>query len=231
MNTLVATLSPEDAYQCWAPTYDSTNNPLLALEERYLRPKLDFIAGLDVLDVGCGTGRWLKHMCSLGTKSLQGVDSSAAMLAIARKSCPSQIQLYQADALSLPIPDESVDLVVGSFLLSYVKSPRSFIKEVERVLRPQGRLVLSDLHPEARARGWQSTFRFRNSVYAIATYSYTLQSLCKSLKSSGFSTEFHEEPYLGEPEWHVFVRSGREDLFPAAAGGPAIYVVGVRKSK
>lgn len=231
MSTPIATLTAEEAYRRWAPTYDATENPLLALEERCLFPKLGFVTGSDVLDIGCGTGRWLKRMNSLGARSLQGVDSSAAMLSIAQKSCPSQTRLYAADATSLPLSDASVDLVIGSFVLSYIRFFDTSLGEVARVLRPGGRLVLSDLHPQARAHGWQSTFRFRESVYAIATYSYTLPELWKALTSHEFSIDFREEPYLGEPERDIFVRSGKEDLFSSASGIPAIYIAGLRKQR
>jgi ubiquinone/menaquinone biosynthesis C-methylase UbiE len=223
------TLTPEEAYRLWAPTYDSIDNPLLILEERWLLPKVEALSGCHVLDVGCGTGRWLKHMSSRGAKSLQGVDNSAAMLSIARRSCSPQIMLHQANAISLPIPDESVDLVIASFLLSYVQFLDIFIWEVDRVLRPGGRLLLSDLHPQARARGWQSTFHAQDILYTITTYPYTLDDLRELTKSIGLSIEFCEEPYFGEPESQVFARSGRAELFASTSWIPAIYIAGLRK--
>jgi ubiquinone/menaquinone biosynthesis C-methylase UbiE len=231
MSIPIATLAPEEAYRRWAPTYDTTENPLLILEERYLFPKLGFLSGCDVLDIGCGTGRWLRHMSALGARSLEGVDSSEAMLSIAKKSCPTQVMFYHANAASLPLPDNSIDVVMASFLLSYVRSLKTFAHEVARVLRPEGRLLLSDLHPEARASGWRSTFRFRKSVYAIATHDYSLEVLCQSFNALGFSIESCEEPHFGEPERQIFIRSGREELFSAATSVPAIYLASLRKAK
>jgi ubiquinone/menaquinone biosynthesis C-methylase UbiE len=229
MSTPVATLTPEEAYRRWARTYDTTESPLLMLEERHLDPKLGSLSGCDVLDIGCGTGRWLRKLSTLGARFLNGIDSSEAMLSIARKTCPPQVRLHQASAAFLPLPDNSVDLVMASFLLSYVPSLDPFVHEVERVLRPGGRLLLSDLHPEARTNGWRSTFRFRQSVYAIATYPYSLEDLQNSLYARGFVTEFCEEPRFDEPERLIFLRAGREDLFCAAKDLPAIYIVGLRK--
>lgn len=223
MTCAVTMLSPEEAYRCWAATYDSTDNPLIALEERCLLPLLNDLQGLDVLDAGCGTGRWLRHMNALGICSLRGVDSSREMLTVARQTCSPSVRLYLSNVLSLPLPDASVDLVIASFLVSYVKPLDTFIQEVHRVLRDGGVLLLSDLHPDARRRGWQSTFRWQDSTYAIETYPYSLNELRKSLRKAGFRTGFFLEPCMGEAERSIFIQAGREDLFAAATEHPAIY--------
>lgn len=229
MSSPVITLAPQEAYQCWAATYDSTENPLIALEERSLLPLLNDVQGRDVLDIGCGTGRWLRHLSDLGARSLCGIDNSAAMLSVAKSTCSPSTKLHLADALSLPLPDASVDLVIGSFLLSYVEAVDTFIEEVHRVLRDGGLLLLSDLHPEARRHGWRSSFRVQESSYIIATYAYSLAKLKESLRMTAFSLDFCLEPYIGEAERQIFVQAGREDLFAAAIEHPAIFISGFRK--
>ncbi len=70
-------LAAAEAYRLWAPEYDATPNPLLALEERLLRDELRrAVRGL-VLDVGCGTGRWGRLL--EGCRYF-GVDRCAEML-------------------------------------------------------------------------------------------------------------------------------------------------------
>ena len=58
----------------------SAPNPMLSLEERFLAPILPKLRGQDVLDVGCGTGRWLEKMAKRHATSLTGVDASPEML-------------------------------------------------------------------------------------------------------------------------------------------------------
>ena len=52
-------VSPHEGHVLWAPSYEETPNALLALEERTLDPLLPDLRGKSVLDLACGTGRWL----------------------------------------------------------------------------------------------------------------------------------------------------------------------------
>ena len=75
---------PPEVFDSWAEVYDTQPNPLLSLEQRVLGPGLAEVRGLDVLDAGCGTGRWLHQLVDRRPRSLIGVDISPAMLASCR---------------------------------------------------------------------------------------------------------------------------------------------------
>ena len=63
-------------FDLWAEVYDDQPNPLIALEERVLSQLLPPLRGRDVLDAGCGTGRWLDRVAASEPRSLTGVDAS-----------------------------------------------------------------------------------------------------------------------------------------------------------
>ena len=88
-------VSPSDVFNIWAQVYDEQPNPLLALEQRFLSRMLPEVSGLDVLDAGCGTGRWLHLLASHHPASLVGVDTSPEMLkrATARVGTKSTLHL------------------------------------------------------------------------------------------------------------------------------------------
>src|SRR5580698_4699824 len=77
-------LEVQEAYERWASEYDARPNALLALEERCLAPRMMAFAGKDIVEFGCGTGRWLKKLEKSGSRSLTGVDFSISMLAAAK---------------------------------------------------------------------------------------------------------------------------------------------------
>jgi ubiquinone/menaquinone biosynthesis C-methylase UbiE len=105
----------------------------------------EILDGLPVgvaLDAACGTGRHTAYLASLGHKVI-GVDTSPEMLARARGKVPEG-EFYEADLHDLPLPDDSVDLVVCAIALSHVADLGPALAELVRVLRPHGHLVISD---------------------------------------------------------------------------------------
>jgi malonyl-CoA O-methyltransferase len=192
-------------------------------------PKLDCVRGARALDVGCGTGRWLKHFQGLGAASLIGIDRSQEMLAIARTRGLSNTELYQSDAAHLPPAAESVDVVIASFLVSYLNFLWLFLQEISRVLRPGGILFVTDLHPESRQSGWNSTFRHESKVYVIDIVPYSLDDLLRQASLAGFRTQFCLEPSFEESERQFFLKAQRDDLFQTSLGQPAIYIAAMRK--
>lgn len=87
MNTelpLTEHLPAREGNDRWAAVHDDEQNPLIALEERHLPAVLGAVRGLDVIDLGCGTGRQSVQLARAGA-SVTAVDFSAGMLAKARQ--------------------------------------------------------------------------------------------------------------------------------------------------
>ena len=110
-----SSVSAAEGYERWAPSYDRTPNPLLAREERYLVPLLPDLHDKHVLDLACGTGRWLERLLARGAHLGVGVDFSIAMLGIARRKVTLTGRLARADCLRLPFRTSVFDLAVCSF--------------------------------------------------------------------------------------------------------------------
>lgn len=219
-----ATMLPaQDAYTLWASTYDEAPNPLLALEERLLAPVLSDLAHRDVVDIGCGTGRWLQRIEEIFPRSLTGVDSSAAMLAEAGKKCQPSTALIHAYGAATPLPNHSADYALASFLLSYVPHLPAFADELARIIRPGGTLIVSDLHPDARTYGWRRTFKSAGNLFEIATFPYTLPDLISGLHAARFRCERIEEPCFGEQEQAIFRERGMLEGFRQVESLPVIY--------
>lgn len=102
-------------------------------------------AGGNLLDIGCGTGAFL-HAVSARHPDMEiaGVDVSPDMLAIARRRLPEDAMLQVASADALPFPDASFDIVVTTNAFHFFRAPDAALREISRVLRPGGAVVVTD---------------------------------------------------------------------------------------
>jgi cytosine/adenosine deaminase-related metal-dependent hydrolase/ubiquinone/menaquinone biosynthesis C-methylase UbiE len=212
----------------WAEQYDSEGNPLLTLEERYLRCMLPELKGRDVLDVGCGTGRWLRQLERMGARTVVGVDSTREMLEFATwKSRRARLML--GDAEHLPLRDRSVHVVICSFVLSYVDL-NDCIRELRRVTRPGARVFVSDVHAGTAATlGWRRAFRARDESVELPARSHDLDSVVDCFEREGFRVRTLVEPRFGAPEQRQFECAGKGASYRAAEGHPAIYLLEVER--
>ena len=222
-------VSPKDGYRLVSHVYDAEPNPILSLEERFLERLFPPIKELDVVDLGCGTGRWLTKLAEKAPRSLLGVDFSAEMLLQAKRKLGSIASLVLADCRDLPLPRASADLILCSFVTSYLEDLSAFAQQARRVLRRDGSVFLADLHPDTSAAlGWRRGFHANGSFVSIATHSRSLNQVLRSFETFELQANAVIEPHFGDPERDLFKRAGKMDSFDAAAGLPAIYILQLR---
>jgi demethylmenaquinone methyltransferase / 2-methoxy-6-polyprenyl-1,4-benzoquinol methylase len=133
-----------------AGKYDRTNTILSfgqdRLWRRATRRALDLKPGELVLDLGAGTGVSTEEL-SLSGATVVGADISQGMLRAGRASGRT-VPLFAGDALALPFRDGVFDAVTISFALRNVHDTVAGLKEMARVTRPGGRLVVCEFsHP------------------------------------------------------------------------------------
>lgn len=98
-----------------------------------------------VLDVGAGTGFLTEGAAKIARKVI-ALDFSEQMMSEARAKLDGRnIQFKIGSVDRIPLPDGSIDAVVGNMVLHHCPSPEAAVGEMARVLVPGGRLVLSDL--------------------------------------------------------------------------------------
>jgi ubiquinone/menaquinone biosynthesis C-methylase UbiE len=101
------------------------------------------VAGLDVVDLGCGTGYFSAWLAKRGARPV-GIDPTPAQLETARemqKEFDLGFPLVEAVAEDVPLPDASFDLALSEYGASIWADPHRWIPEAARLLRPEGRLV------------------------------------------------------------------------------------------
>jgi ubiquinone/menaquinone biosynthesis C-methylase UbiE len=98
-----------------------------------------------VLDVGCGAGQWLMLCAEARPARLIGGDYSRGMLRAAMEAGVRDrgIRLFCGDAMTIPLRTGRFDLVICALVLPYVPSDQRLVRELARVCKPGGRLLLS----------------------------------------------------------------------------------------
>lgn len=123
-----------------------------AYNAHYDRPAvlglLGDVADCRVLDVGCGSGLYAAELLHRGAEVV-GFDASARLVQLARQRVDEAADLRVHD-LRHPLEwlsDESIDQAVMALVIHHLDDPIPALREIHRVLRPGGRLVISTIHP------------------------------------------------------------------------------------
>ncbi len=211
-------------------TYDTQVNPILLLEQRYLQLMIPDISGRDVCDAGCGSGRWLSYIAEKKPRSVRGIDSSAAMIEVARQKRIPGAQLLHCPCEETPFPKDSFDLILSSFVLSYIDDLEGMAAEIDRIARDGCDLFLSDMHPDTQYQlGWKRAFTSRAGHISFEAVRHSLRGVIAAFTSLGWTVCAVIEPEFGAPERGVFESAGRLDRLLEADGVPAIYILHLRK--
>ena len=101
----------------------------------------DMCAGRDVFEAGCGEG-YGADLLAGAARRVQALDYDAATVAHVRSRYP-RVEVAEGNLAALPLPDASVDVVVNFQVIEHLWDQPQFITECLRVLRPEGRLLIS----------------------------------------------------------------------------------------
>jgi ubiquinone/menaquinone biosynthesis C-methylase UbiE len=199
--------APAD-YDSFAAAYSARNESSL-FNAYYERPEMirlaGDVAGLAVLDAGCGSGP-LTQALRAKDAVVSGFDLSPAMVELARERLGEDADVRVADlAAPLPYSDDRFDLVVASLALHYVEDWTSALAELRRVLKPGGRLLVSIIHPMVYAIVYPEADYFALTRYS-EDYDYgdetvwmtywhrPLQDVINTFVGAGFGIKTVTEP-------------------------------------
>ena len=135
----------EIIYKIWSPVYDKFFNSGKFLEARKkIFQAENFVGNQEILFVGVGTGADLE-LINHKELNITAIDYSKEMLEKAQaKFKDSPIQFFKMDAQHLNFREQQFDIVVASLVLSVVPDADKCIKEMVRVLKPNGKIIIFD---------------------------------------------------------------------------------------
>ncbi|RMG68489.1 MAG: class I SAM-dependent methyltransferase, partial [Calditrichaeota bacterium] len=194
MNPPHKSMTIQAAYQKWSATYDRDPNRTRDLDAEVVRQLLGEQKLGTVLEMGCGTG---KNTAFLARHSelVAAVDFSPAMMQQAlSKIAAGRVVFLQADiAAPWPFRSRCADLVTFSLVLEHLEALEVAFGEAFRVLKPQGRLLVSELHPFRQYLGVQARFGDGEKQVKIPAFVHHLSDYLHAGRACGFQLEDLQE--------------------------------------
>lgn len=207
-------------YDSFARAYAAENENSL-VNAYYERPAMLALAGevtgRHILDAGCGAGPLTAALRERGA-AVTGIDSSAAMLALARQRLGEDVSLKLVDLRDpLPFDDETFDDIVSSLVLHYLQDWGPALGELRRVLKPGGRLIVSVEHPiiaymiqdplpnYLATNSYSFDWTFDGKAAPMTFWRRPLHAMTDAFTAAGFCLSL-----ISEPQPHPAAR----DLFP-----------------
>lgn len=163
-------------YDRWSEFYDSYPNPTVAADDDAFPSFWGALCNLDILEIGCGTGR---HTVRLAAhNNVTGIDVSAGMIAAARSKLPAGTNLIEGDFVTYNgFPPGSFDVAVTSLVLEHIQDLPMFFTQLAKVLRPHGQFFMSEIHPARTADGIFAHFRDGDAEYHLSSHAHTQDAI------------------------------------------------------
>lgn len=124
------------------------------------RDSVPYVSGGRMLDIGCGGGKYLLSMQGLGWQP-QGVEFNEFAVQTCRQS---GLDVFQGELSDAGLSDDTVDLVTARHVIEHIADPIAFVREIYRILKPGGMMVLKTPNSTALGRGWFGVDWFANDV-------------------------------------------------------------------
>jgi Methylase involved in ubiquinone/menaquinone biosynthesis len=164
-----------------------------------------------VLEIGFGTGLNLAHYDRSKVTALYGLDPAEELHRRARKRARRagiEVELLALSAESIPMPDASFDTVVTTFTLCSIPDPLAALREMRRVLKPDGQLLFCEhgAAPDAAVLRWQT--RLTPWWKQCAGGCHLDRDVPALLEQAGLVSQNLSQKYVGRPHWLAYLYRG-----------------------
>lgn len=170
--------------------------------------------GIDVADLGCGTGFLAAWLAAHGARVV-AVDHSERMLAAAREHCGPSVEVRKGELDALPLAAGEVDAAFGNLVWHHVPDHGAAAREVFRVLRPGGSIVVSDLLPHRAEWMREAMGDLRLGIEPELVVGALARAGFVDLHHETAADRYRVAPPGGEPvEFPMFLVRGRRPATP-----------------
>ncbi|MBB4199489.1 SAM-dependent methyltransferase [Rhodoblastus sphagnicola] len=199
-----------EAYDRWAPFYDSYDNPMVFGASQLVGFLSKAIEAKVVVEFGCGTGRNLARLKQDGAERLIGCDVSPGMLEKARARDPAFILFQQDMTQPLPLADGVADLALFSLSLEHVAELVSPLREARRLIKATGAIAVIEIHPFLSLGDVSAHFRDGDAIVRMPTFPHRFSDYINAAAQAGLAIaacrEWRPRDFQGAPPEKLFKR-------------------------
>ena len=221
-------LSPREAYRLWAPVYQA-ETAISFVDDRLVSAVTPPLAGLRLLDAGCGTARRLQGLEDAAL--IAGADLTWEMLAAGRRAdAAAPALLAAADVRALPFASAAFDVVWCRLVVGHVPWLGGVYAELGRVCRPGGLVVVTDFHPEAARAGHTRSFRDAGGrLHHVEHHVHLPDDHARAAGAAGLRLATSLDGVVGPELEPFYLRAGRLDRYAADRGLPIVLALAFRR--
>ena len=180
-------MNVQQAYNVWANSYDAVENETRDLEAVALRESVTTSEPLDILEIGCGTGKNTEWLLTKA-KNLLAVDFSAEMLAKAKEKIVAEtVEFKQFDLRGdWKFSEKQFDLITCSLALEHIENIDFVFGQVRKVLRSGGLFYIGELHPFKQYQGSKARFDTASGVFELECFVHHVSEFFAAAKKNNF---------------------------------------------
>ena len=198
-NKIIKSLSPLEGYNLWAHTYNEESNPIKNLSDKLVEKFLPDLVGKNVLDAGCGSGKFCLMAEKNNASKILGIDLSPKMIERARSYCPASE--FRCDDISVsPIQKNSYDIIICALVLAHIENLKPALNNLLSGLKKGGTLIVTDFHPFLTMLKSKRTFKDYKSgeTYEISHHLHLFEEYFTLFREYDAIVEELKEPFFNE---------------------------------
>lgn len=181
-------MNTQKAYDIWSDTYDTNINKTRDLEGKAIKQMLAEISFKRCVEIGCGTGKNTKWLCTQADL-VTSVDLSESMLLKAKEKIKSdRVGFHQADIIhSWDFINSTVDLITFSLVLEHIENLDEVFRKASASLVVGGYVYLGELHPFKQYSGSKARFETENGVQVVPCFNHNVSDFVLAANKNGLT--------------------------------------------
>ena len=186
-------------YNAWALQYDEDINPTRDLDKKVTIESLSNIDFLEVLELGCGTGKNSEWLVTRAHR-LVGLDFSKNMLERAKNKIKSDKATFIRTDLNenWPVKDNSFDLAVINLTLEHIEDLNHIFDSLFNKLSEGGKCFVSELHPKRQLAGSKAKFFNMGEEFVLDAFLHDEEDYVQSAERSGLTLRVKKDHFDNE---------------------------------